>query len=178
MTIKPKQQLLSRLLQTLVDEWGYGTVLASLQKLESSPHSDERTHGKERLKGELSATQLAADMPVADEKKHLILRLAHHFDEGSSFPNISDIRAFLLSHHHNARSIRDRSNAFKRMLPILSGMSEKGLERLISKSRHSGPAELEAISNAIREAGEDLRGFRQNVRGQRNKDDTDTNNNS
>jgi hypothetical protein len=97
-------------------------------------------------------------LSASPEKKKLLLQLAERYDEGSAFPKIADVRAFLMSHHHDAKGLNGRSQAFRRMLPVLSGMSEKGLEKVISRSHYSGPAELEPISNAIRGAGEDLRG--------------------
>jgi len=114
------------------------------------------------VKSESLAVQMVADLPMPAQKKNLLLHLAERFDEGSAFPKVADVRSFLMSHHHDSKELKGRSQAFKRMLPVLSNMSEKGLEKVISRSYHSGPAELEAISDAIRGAGEHLRGVHRN----------------
>jgi hypothetical protein len=105
-----------------------------------------------------AAVTLVNGLKVPSERRALLQALAVRYDEGSAFPTLGDARAFLLSHHRGAKDIKSRSQAFKLMLPLLAQMSEKGLEKVISRSHHSGPADLDAISKAIRGAGEDMRG--------------------
>ena len=95
---------------------------------------------------------------IAEDRKPLMLQLAAAFDAGTAFPRMSDVRAFLSSHHQNVKELRSREQAFRKMLPLLERMSEKGLAKVISRSEHSGPAELNSISDAIKNAGESLRG--------------------
>jgi hypothetical protein len=154
-----RDEILCGLLQTLVDGWGYNAVRDSLHDLKTPLNNKRATSGTlEKTGEEGAAVRFVEEMAVPPERKRLLLDLATRFDDGSAFPKLSDVRAFLISHQHNARELKGRSQAFKRMLLVLAGMSEKGLEKVISRSHHSGPAELEAISNAIRGAGEDLRG--------------------
>lgn len=160
MTAKLKRDvILKQLLQTIIDGWGHGAVLASLESL-GSPLATSKTKlsEKEPTKKDNSAVEAVLEISIPAERQRVLLQLAKRFDEGSAFPKIGDIRSFLISNRSDPRDIRNRFQAFKRMLPVLSVMSEKGLEKLISRSVHSGPADLEAISNAIRGAGEDLRG--------------------
>ncbi len=156
---KSRAEILQRLLQTLVEGWGYDAVADALKNIEaSSPAIANEQERQKTEKIEGSVVQMVVDMSISQEKKSLLLNLAERFDQGSAFPKIADVRAFLISHRQDPREIKTRAQAFKRMLPVLARMSEKGLQKVISRSHYSGPAELEAISEAIRGAGEDLRG--------------------
>jgi hypothetical protein len=153
--------MLRALLRTLVDGYGYDAVETALRKL-SAPVESERRKPSERSQEASAhahgAEKLVAGMDLAPEHKLLLAELAKRFDQESAFPKWSDIRGFLLAHQQDATDLKGRVGAFKRMLPVLSAMSPKGLEKLIARSHHSGPADLGAISDAIRDAGEDLRG--------------------
>lgn len=154
-----RDEILRGLLQTLVDGYGYRTVEEALQQL-AVPSDAQKQKRSNLPHGESprGAETLVAELDLPPDRKLLIAELAKRFDQGSSFPRMSDIRSFLLSHQQNANDLKGRVPAFKRMLIVLSAMSPKGLEKLISRSHHSGPADLGAISDAIRGAGEDLRG--------------------
>ncbi|MGY0482890.1 hypothetical protein [Endobacter medicaginis] len=153
------EDALNRLLDTLIDVWGREAVAASLNRHAQAPinlPSARKKAGKARaLK---SAVSLVEEMEVDAIKREALLRLASAYDSGDAFPKVSDGRAFLSAHQKDAKNVSDRSQAFKRMLPILIEMSTKGLETLAERSHHSGPTQLEPISNAIREAGESMRG--------------------
>lgn len=154
-----RDQILKRLLHALIDVWGYEVVLATVQSLQTSSggHETESRKGQGSRQPETAVTY-ATEIATSPERKKLIIHLAEMFDRGTAFPTLSDIRSFLKSHQLDARDLKSRSHAFKKMLPVLVGMSEKGLEKVISRSHHSGPAMLESISDAIRGAGESLRG--------------------
>lgn len=154
-----RDEILRGILQTLVDGWGINSVQAALANL-AAPNAQGKRDRK-RSSPEISSRGAAAhvqELDIPPEKMAPLLELAKRFDEGSAFPKMGDIRSFLLSHQQNAAELKGRVAAFKRMLPIMAEMSPKGLGRLISRSHHSGPADLAAISDAIRGAGEDLRG--------------------
>jgi hypothetical protein len=154
-----RNEVLQGILRSLVAGWGYSAVLASLETLESEEQTTSKSPSGRSAKDELSpAVSLVNELDIPSGRKALLQTLAIHYDEGSAFPKLGDGRAFLLSHHRDAKDIKNRSQAFKRMLPLLVKMSEKGLEKVIARSHHSGPAELEPISKAIRGAGETLRG--------------------
>jgi hypothetical protein len=156
-----RNEVLRELLQTLVDGWGRNAVAAALTDLGICADLSNRRRAErpdrdgERERG---AFALIAELELAPDRKVALSELAARFDEGIAFPKTGDIRRFLLAHQQNAAELEGRVAAFKRMLPVLSGMSPKGLEKLIARSHHSGPAELAAISEAIRGAGEELRG--------------------
>lgn len=154
-----RDEILRGLLQTLLDGWGKSAVQAALDTLETPVQGDKRKRGERPVDNNArGAEALVAEMDLSPEHRNLLSDLARRFDEGRAFPTPGDIRSFLLSHQQDATELKSRVQAFKRMLPILSRMSPKGLERLIARSHHSGPADLGEISDAIRGAGEDLRG--------------------
>ena len=154
-----RDEILRNLLQTLVDGWGLAAVEAALQNLHFQAKGEKRTpRACVEAASDRGAVALIADLSLAPDRKSLLVELARRFDEGSAFPKIGDIRSFLLAHQQNASDLKSRVSAFKRMLNVLTTMSPKGLERLIARSHHSGPADLGEISDAIRNAGEDLRG--------------------
>lgn len=156
-----QSEILHDLLRTLVAGWGFGRVREALESLEANGVEKRKISRLRKPKSDAqraSAVALVEKLDVPPERKALILTLARSYDDESAFPTLSDARAFLLSHHRDARDIKTRPQAFKRILPLLTLMSEKGLEAAIARSRHSGPAELDAISKAIRDAGETMRG--------------------
>lgn len=154
-----RDEILRGLLQTLVDGWGKGAVLEALDTLDTA--TPRAKHERDNGAVEDSARgveTLVAEMELSPEYRRLMMDLAKRFDDGRAFPKLGDVRRFLLSHQENASDLKGRVQGFKRMVPILMSMSPKGLERLIARSHHSGPADLGEISDAIRGAGEDLRG--------------------
>jgi len=155
-----RSDVLRNLLQVLVDGWGYRAVVASLESIgPSAKKGRTNAPARQRVKVEKGAVRIVEGEVLPPQRKRLLLGLATAFDEGRAFPKLNDVRTFLMAHHQNANDLKTRPQAFRRMLPVLTGMSDKGLEKVISRSHHSGPAELEPISNAIRGAGEDLRGL-------------------
>lgn len=154
-----KAEILTGILQNLVDGWGYGLVRDSLENLETGVGNDRKSPKPRKNERKLiPAVKLVEQSKLPSSDSMLLLDLARRFDEGTAFPKLGDTRAFLIAHHLDTKGIRDRSEAFRRMLPILTRMSEKGLEKVISRAHHSGPADLEPISKAIRGAGESMRG--------------------
>lgn len=154
-----RDEILRDLLRTLVSGWGHKAVADALEGITGKP-TGTRSKGRssESSKEEMKALQIAERLQLPDSKKDLIIIFAKDFDVGKALPRMSDIRAFLISHHQNAKELRSREQAFRRMLPILERMSEKGLSKVIARSQHSGPAGLDLISDAIKGAGENLRG--------------------
>ncbi|MFN3817364.1 MAG: hypothetical protein ACK4R0_00060 [Blastomonas sp.] len=155
-----RDQILRGILQTLVDGWGQSAVKDALESIDDSATENRKIAAKLGAASKASAVAQIEELQLPAERRSLLQTLALRYDEGSAFPKLSDARAFLISHQRDVKEIKTRSQAFKRMLPILQQMSEKGLEKVISRSHHSGPAELDPISKAIRGAGEDMRGSR------------------
>lgn len=154
-----RDQILTNILQTLIDGWGRAAVIEALDRT-ASPKTGARSDlaRPETVRSEPKAVQLVENLELPAPRKELLIQVARDFDAERAFPRMSDARAFLMSHHQNARDIKSRAQAFRKMIPILQKMSEKGLAKVIARSHHSGPAALDSISDAIRGAGEDLRG--------------------
>ncbi|WP_439538947.1 hypothetical protein [Sphingomonas sp.] len=154
-----RDEILHELLKTLVDGWGQSAVQAALDGLCSPVETAKRKRARSRDKPVFQrAVDLVEELKLPPDRDAILTELARRFDEGSAFPKIGDARSFLLSHHRNGTDLKGRIPAFKRMLPVLVEMSPKGLERLLARSHHSGPADLGEISDAIKGAGENLRG--------------------
>jgi hypothetical protein len=155
-----RDAILREMLDTLVRGWGAKAVLAALNEVVATTdaRSSRARHSGETGPPEQKAVQMVQGRLIAEDRKPLMLQLAAAFDAGTAFPRMSDVRAFLSSHHQNVKELRSREQAFRKMLPLLERMSEKGLAKVISRSEHSGPAELNSISDAIKNSGESLRG--------------------
>lgn len=154
-----KDEVLRGLLQTLIDGWGRSAVEAAFNDLGSTAATPKRKAQKLAVQSHvLRAVDLVSGLHLSADRQVILAELARRFDEGDSFPTTGDVRSFLLAHHQNVADIKGRISGFKRMIPVLAAMSPKGLERLLSRSHHSGPAELSAISDAIQGAGRSLRG--------------------
>lgn len=155
-----KAQILHEMLETLVKGWGLKAVQDALADLSSRTMSE---NARERqpspaAERESKAVELALSLTLQEGQRSLLVEIAKAFDNGSAFPKNSDVKSFLAAHNAPAKEIRSRDHAFRLMIPILEKMSEKGLARILSSSRHSGPAELGSISEAIKDTGNDLRG--------------------
>lgn len=154
-----RDEILRNMLQTLVDGWGSNAVQTALDALQTVHKTAKPRRPKASLEASgPSAIDLVAEVDMPRERKAIVNELAMRFDEGSAFPKLSDVRAFLLAHHRNGTDVKTRTVGFKRMLPVLAAMSPKGLEKLLARSHYSGPADLAPISDAIRGAGETMRG--------------------
>ncbi|MGX1499007.1 hypothetical protein ACSSV1_004058 [Labrenzia sp. MBR-25] len=155
-----RDEILREMLITLIKGWGRKAVYDTLDEIaaqSSSASSGERGVVR-KVQSEPSAVQLVEELPLLDERKQLMLQLAKQFDAGTAFPKISDVRNFLASRSRNPKEVRSRDQGFRKMLPLLQEMSAKGLLKVMSRSHHSGPAELGSISDAIKDAGQNLRG--------------------
>jgi len=155
-----RDEILREMLNTLVKGWGRKAIYDALDHLEEGvkakgaiDRQDEKAKSNES-----KAVQIVEGLSVPEERKILMLQLARAYDAGAAFPKLSDVKAFLASHHQRTSELRSRDQAFRKIVPILQQMSEKGLLKVMSHSHHSGPVELGSISDAIKGAGQDMRG--------------------
>ncbi len=154
-----RDELLRAFVQTLIDGWGPTAVRQTLEELSGAPSTERQRRGVETPQAAVTtASMIVGEANVPVHLKDLLTDLAMRFDSGSAFPTMGDIRSFLVAHQRNGGDLKSRLSGFKRMLPVLTEMSPKGLEKLLSRSHHSGPADLGAIADAIRGTGEALRG--------------------
>jgi hypothetical protein len=155
--------LLINVLRALVQEWGHREVEFALAHL-SDAASDApplKTEGPERTPRKRSGTKLLATEQVARAhlprgKEGALRELAMRYDGKQFLPTIPDVREFLVMMGERPRVMKDRSDAFRQLLIILSGLPPERLERLVNSARHSGPSQLGPLSDAISAAAESL----------------------
>lgn len=154
-----RDAVLREMLSALVKGWGRKAVWETLNEVvESTEETSIHRQNFEPKKSEPRAVQLIEALSISGNRRDLMIQFARDFDDGIAFPKLSDVRAFLASHHQSARRLRSRGQAFRMIIPLLAEMSERGLMKIISRSQRSGPADLGSISDAIKGAGENLRG--------------------
>ena len=159
-----RDEILRGLIQTLVDGWGHSAVQDALDGLGAAEADIRPRRAKSEPQPSPKALEIIENLDLPSDRKPILAELAKRFDEGRAFPKLGDIKSFLLSHHRKGADLKGRLSGFNRMLPILVEMSPKGLEKLLTRSQHSGPADLAPISDAIRGAGENLRGNAESAR--------------
>lgn len=152
--------LLRSLMVVLVDEWGIEAVRAEVERLSTSGMSFERQAATTALAGaggrtkdKPSASALAAKASLPPAQKQLVQDLASMFDEKRFLPSAGDIKYFFEVHGEVAPTVKQRSEAFRRILRLLSSLPEVALRKIISDGLHSGPSSLAPLSDAMRDVG-------------------------
>lgn len=155
-----RDQVLREMLNTLIKGWGRKAVYDALDEIvgSSSPSRLSESRDRPPVEAESKILQFAKELPAHGERRELIIKFAQDFVVGTALPKMSDVRAFLASHQQDSKDIKSREQAFRKIAPLLLEMSEKGLVKTISRSQRSGLADLGSISDAIKGAGENLRG--------------------
>jgi hypothetical protein len=158
-----RKVLLSSLLRALVDEWGHKEVEVALARLSPATSTIERhmlTSGqRQKLQGaraKLLASEQVARAPLPDAQKAALQALAIRFDQKQFLPSNADVREFLLMMGETPGTMKDRSDAFRRLLKSLSVLSPDRLDRLVKSALHSGPSQLSHLSDAISAAAASL----------------------
>lgn len=155
-----RADLLSSLLRALVDEWGYGPVQDRLNALRWSNEAQSLgvSRGNEQRSGRKAerptASALVAKISLPPEQKRLIQNLAERYDRKQFLPTAGDIRYFFEIHGQTAPSSKQRGEAFRRVLEVLSTMQDSALRKIIDDDAHSGPSQLGPLSEAMRSVGE------------------------
>jgi len=165
--MKTRETLLSRLLQTLVDEWGLDNVAAALRHIsvpQIHPLAEIPPITRHRPAGERarpSATEQIERAALDGEQKETLLELAIRFDRKQFLPSVADIREFLTMMGERPTDLKDRKEAFRILLRNLRQLPVDRLKQIASTALHSGPSQLGPISDAIAAAGEHLSRQRQ-----------------
>lgn len=155
-----RKALLTKLLQTLVDEWGYEDVAATLASIKvalSDSLVAERAkprRSKKRIR--LSATEQIERSALEGEQKEMLLQLAVRYDQKLFLPSVADVREFLIMMGERPTGMKDRTQAFRVLLGSLMQLPVVRLQQLAQTALHSGPSELGPLSDAIAAAGERL----------------------
>lgn len=160
------RDFLKDLLSPLIKQWGRDEVLRAIYDMEQSKDSRDaegkgslsarhdsivgRRHREPAAKPNAVMIAQAADVPP--EKRVLLISLASQFEHKSFLPTISDVRNFLEMRGQDAASVKQRSDAFRKVIRAVMDMPNENIERMIRSSRHSGPSQLGPLSDAIKAA--------------------------
>lgn len=153
------------MLRLLIDEWGYDEVEAAIkqfrpndQNLFSLRQQSQATHSGHRP--QRRSKPLAVDQVehtgLPKQQEDLLREIARRFDLKQFLPSSSDVREFLLMMDQGPTIIRDRSDAFRKVLRALSVISMDRLEEIANSALHSGPSQLGPLSDAISAAATSL----------------------
>lgn len=156
--------LLQSLLITLIDEWGVDVVVDCLNELsvsaggkniaKSAKGDAGRQKGRVAARERLTASLMVSRTSLPVDKKNLINILAERYDDKLFLPSSGDIRYFFEAYGEDVPNVRQRNDAFRMVLRLLSGMTESALRKIVDSGAHSGPARLGPLSDAMREVGE------------------------
>lgn len=162
------EKLLEHMLLVLVGRWGYDKVERSLVKIARSIAPSEEFESRlfrkihqdrgvdERIyknyNRKLSALDLVERTNTPEKKKSLLLDLARQYERKDFLPRMGDVKYFLEMQGHDAGNIKQRPEAFRKVLSAIHDMPEEYLEKLVKSSRYSGPAQLGPLSDAIKSA--------------------------
>ena len=154
-----KPQLLHELVVTLLRGWTKSEILAEIDAIGSNvpDGSGHRSSEIEKKAEEPRARTMINDLQLPTDRHEALLRIATAFDRSEILTTQSDIKRFLEQRNIQAKDMKTRNQAFRRMIPALMKMSDKGLQRLLTQTNFSGPAELSDISDAIKLAGSSFR---------------------
>jgi hypothetical protein len=153
------QRLLANLIETLVEEWGHEEVQRTLAQLSDGtrvtpPERGLRTSGRPKKPTAVEQISKLGETGDVYENLHVI---ATKFDRKEFLPSVADVREFLAMMGENVGIVKDRSDAFRRLLHSLSKLPSDRLEHLARSTSHSGPAQLGPLSDAIKSTGDSLR---------------------
>lgn len=157
--MRSRKALLIKLLQTLLDEWGYEEVasaLASTAVLQNAALSGDAEGSKARSskkKGRLSAAEQVERAILESGQKEALKQLAIRYDQKLFLPRVADVREFLLMMREKPLGMKDRNQAFRSVLQALVQLPVTRLQQLAQTPLHSGPSELGPLSDAIAAAG-------------------------
>ncbi|MEY9782031.1 hypothetical protein ABIA23_003433 [Sinorhizobium fredii] len=164
--MRKENMVLKDILSALVRGYGSEQVHRALTEVSRRSPGDGQSNfdgmpskpkKAERSSAKLTATDIAARSDAPAETKQLLLSLASRFDRKAFLPTIGDVRNFLEMRGIPSRNLKQRPDAFRQVLRIVSSMPPEALEKLIRESRHYGPSELGPLSDAIRSTSERIR---------------------
>jgi hypothetical protein len=165
-----RKALLSNLLRTLVQEWGQREVEAALAQLSDTANStnapqlsrgEAKANHRTRSRMKLLASEQVARAQLPHAQEATLRELAVLFDRKQFLPSVSDVREFLIMMGETPGTMKDRSEAFRRVLKVLSELPPERLERLANSGLHSGPSQLGPLSDAISAAARSLPRYRE-----------------
>ncbi|MGS1033514.1 hypothetical protein [Burkholderia glumae] len=152
---KRKQTLLMSLLAPLLREWGYETVqqcLAEVHSEQAKENASLAEYKRRPAKGNPrpSAVEIVERLDAAANRKIQLHALATRFDAKTFLPSASDVRHFLEMRGKDSGPIKQRQDAFKKVLEVLLSMGDDELMLFQTSGTHAGPTQLGPLSDAIK----------------------------
>src|SRR5258708_7563444 len=116
--MKSRKALLIKLLQTLVDEWGYDEVASAIAGTAASSNDPGRakTSQLRKKKAKPNATEQIERATLRGEQGEALLQLAARYDQKLFLPSVADVREFLIMMGVRPVTMKDRSEAFRILL--------------------------------------------------------------
>jgi hypothetical protein len=156
------KSVLRNILITLVREWGREEVEATLRRLgDTAPELSDYRPVKNRSR-KLPAVEQVEKGSFPTSYHSLLIEIASRYDRKEFLPTTADVREFLLMMGQRPGGMKDRSEAFRRLLNVISALPADQLEKLAVTALHSGPSQLGPLSDAISSAAESLEPRRRN----------------
>lgn len=152
---KTKSPLLMSLLEPLLREWDYDTVRQCLAEVWARQLKEDITQASNKQRSAKthvrpSAVQMLQRIHAAADKEEDLHALAAQFDAKTFLPTASDVRHFLEMRGQHLGSVKQRQDAFRKVLGVLLGMTEDELMLLRKSGAHTGPTQLAPLSDAIK----------------------------
>jgi hypothetical protein len=156
------KDFLKELLLPLINQWGREAVLHAIEELEDTPTKEDGSHQRVTrrpgTKVKTGAFTLAQRASVEPEKKALLLDLARQFEHRAFLPSIGDVRAFLEMRGQDSRGLKQRPEAFRRVIKAVVEMPKDSLQQLVLNNENAGgPSQLGPLSDAIKFASAAVR---------------------
>ena len=112
---------------------------------------------KSRVRTKLTPADLARKVKASESLKPQLIKIAEEFEAKEFLSRIADVRHFLAMHGEDEPRTNNRPEAFRRVLEYLITLPEDRLREIRNELFHGGPASLAPLSDAIGEAGNQLR---------------------
>lgn len=151
-----RKKLLSNLLQPLLEEWGHEEIEVALRSLANLSTVGASQDRQIRQKAKPLASDQVVRMELPEPQASILRDLAARFDRKQFLPSVADVREFMVMAGERPVDMKDRSEAFRRLLPMLTLLPPDRLERLANNAQHSGPTRLAPLSDAIGTAAASL----------------------
>ena len=162
-----RHAFLVKLIRTLVEEWSYDEVqkvLAELSDVRKGASAAGGFREGEPRRVSLNRERARSRRPTAVEQvtryvgpnadRETLFAIAAKFDRKEFLPRIGDIKEFLAMMGEAVGGMKHRLDGFRQLLPPLAQLPSDKLKHLATSTRHSGPAQLGPLSDAIKSTGE------------------------
>lgn len=158
------RKLLREILATLIKHWGVAEVRHELDQMpdrqeEPSSESAQGDALAPSLKARRKPTprQIVARYDMPDRIREDALHLASMYEAKAFLPTIADVRHFLETRGREPGSVKNRDQAFVKVIDVVLGMAPEAIRQLRNSAVHGRPSRLGPISDAIGAAGDTMR---------------------